>query len=284
MFFSIFKSLFRKRGKISNNHVYKRILSIANNEYLPQSVILFTTHKCASSFISNLLNALTENSLYKIVDYARAILKLGNQTSIIKPFQFLENNYSYFYKQFGEIYVPHRRPVCFPGIEKFKQIYFLRDPRDVLVSSFYSFSETHSPPINHQKQILFFENRKKIKALGIDLYSIENAKTWLKPIYQQYNFQKESAKSNHLYLSYDLFINDTEKFIKQICNFLNLSVSKKLITELTITASPVQNKIQSNTHKRSGKSRQFERELKPETINIINTILKEELDYWHFSI
>ena len=64
----------------------------------------------------------------------------------------MNSNHKNLFSENGEIYGPQRKPLNFSGIENYKKIFFLRDPRDVLVSAYYSFGKTHKIP-----------NQKKIK-------------------------------------------------------------------------------------------------------------------------
>lgn len=270
------------RNKFGNRKLaIDRIFSVKNREL--KSVLFFTTHKCASSFINTLFKELTRNSEYTSVDYMSTIRGLGDHTNIIDSYEFISSNYSYCFRQYTEIYVPLRKPVYFPGMEKFRQIYFLRDPRDVLVSGYFSFGKSHPPPHNSEKREAFLKRRAEINELGIDKFVLKEAEDWVKPVYSAY--REFSQKSdNVLYMKYDLFKDNTDEFIKEIVSYLKIEVDQSLINKLCKEASPVQKKVKSGTHKRSGKSNQYKSELKEETVNRLNELLKEELEFWDFNL
>jgi len=262
----------------------KRILNSWEEQHKPDSVILFTTHKCASMFMETLFTIISKGSEYKVVDYASIIYGLGDKVDIGSPYEdYLSANYYNLYKTKGEIYAPQRRALDFPGRTRFKHIFFLRDPRDVLVSAYYSFGYTHSTPTNTEHIAKFEKSRNKIKEQGIDDYALEQVETWIKPLYEDYQKLRESA-DNYLYLQYDLFKDNTTSFIQKIGNYLDIQIDDTTISKLIEIAQPTQTVENQSSHKRSGKSRQFVEKLTPETVGLLNEKLASVLAYWEFEV
>lgn len=259
----------------------KRIHLAILAEKKSPSVLFFTTHKCASSFMDKLFNMIANESDLRVVDYANTISHLADRTNIDEPFSFLEANYDMLYHQRGEIYVPCRRPLDFPGRDDIHQIYFLRDPRDVLVSAFHSFSKTHAPPPSKRKSVGFYEYRRKINEMGIDQFALFEAENWLLPIYEKYKIQRESAKSAKFF-SYDYYKQHTEEFVKEVARFSGISIPDELARSIANLASPLGATIQPDQHKRSGKSGQYEDALLKETVIKLNGIFSDQLEYWDF--
>lgn len=276
------KSFFKQRESTLTND-QADIITAYNSRSKPPSVIFYTTHKCASVFVNNLLNRITKHSDYQVKDYASAIWRLGNQIDVGSPYEnFLEEAYDQLYKTRGEIYAPQRKPLDFPGREHLKHIFFLRDPRDVLVSAYYSFGYSHGIPKAEKQKKKFQETREKIRDQGIDDYACEAAMNWLLPLYNQYRYLLESSNS-YLYLTYDNFKDDTNYFIHQISDFLNVDVPEKEIQEIANEASPVQKNQDIMRHKRSGLSQQYLQELESDTIQKLNELFAEVLSYWKFT-
>ena len=72
---------------------------------------------------------------------------------------------------------------------------------------------------------------------------------------------------------------------------MNIQLNENLLGKLTIKATSPFNKKNyrifyknKTSHYRSGKSRQFEKELKKETLVKLNTKLYKILEYWNFAI
>lgn len=100
-------------------------------------------------------------------------------------------------------------------------------------------------------------------------------------MYKDYQRLYETAESK-LYLQYDQFKDDTPEFIHRISMFLGLEVPKDIIDRLSREASPVRQGAPQLKHKRSGNSKQWETELKPETVEELNRKLHPILEYWNF--
>lgn len=263
-----------------------RVLEANQLTNTPNSTLFYTTHKCASSFMRKLLIKLSTEGNYVLNDYANAIWHLGDKLDIDQDkknflVQFLEKNYDRLFYIKGEIYGPLRFPVNFSNRNTFKHIFFLRDPRDVIVSSYYSFGFTHSLPANSKGKTSVLKVRDEIQQKGIDQYAIDFADE----LVQRYNGFKNLREScdSYIYLKYDDFTNNTKQFILNLSNYLNVSLNNNDIELLCKEASPVQKNIQKESHKRSGKSGQFVNELKPETQLILTSKFKDILLYWEFT-
>ena len=265
--------------------INQRLLRAQKAAKHPRSVIFFTTHKCASSFMNQFFMMVSNDNDYKVIDYASSIWGLGDSMDIGSSYEpFLEKNYDRLYFQTGEIYTPQRHPIYFPGIEKFKHIFFLRDPRDVLVSAFYSFGSSHSVPQNSVAKDVFLKEREKIQKGTIDDYVREAATEWILPLYKEYQNLRESTDSS-LFLSYDLFNSNLPGFIEELSQFLNFVPREEKIQEITRENERGKNTEENvSKHRRSGKSGQFREKLSTATIESLNVLLKDVLVYWKFKI
>lgn len=251
---------------------------------LPDSVIFFTTHKCASTYVSKVIQVLCEQSSYDAVNYASEIWRMGDSIDIESPYEmFLTRSYDRLFFRKGVIYAPQRRYLDFPGRTYFKHIFFLRDPRDVLVSAYYSFGYSHGRPENAKHKKKAQARRAAIKNKSIDEFAIEEARNWVVPLYESYAELRETSAS-HLFLSYDFYIEDPSSFITEICDYLAIDIDMSEKKKLIDLASPIQENLQPERHQRSGRSRQFLSELKGETIDELNEILENVLLHWRFSI
>ena len=85
-----------------------------------------------------------------------------------------------------------------------------------------------------------------------------------------------------LYVKYDQYINDVDKFIQQVAAYLDVEISQAGITRLAQEAAPVRTAVDLSAHKRSGRSGQYIKELQPSTVSKLNAVLSEELAYWSF--
>ena len=267
----------RVMGVINKKYKYKK-----NKNKSDDSLIFFTTHKCASNYIKELLNFIEFNSEYSTFDYGKLVGGLADELKIKGQVEgFLNLNYKKLFFSKGEIYGPQRMPLNFTGLEKYKSIFFLRDPRDVLISSYYSFGYSHPEPSSVNLKKIHLTKRNHIQNTTIDAYVLDQAKSWILPMYSEYNRLYLSCQ-NSLFLSYDLFINDTEKFLVNIFNFLNIEINDSEISEFAKKASPIVENVSIQNHKRSGRSRQWEYELSEEVQKKLIVLLDPILKDWDF--
>ena len=246
------------------------------------SVFLFTTHKCASNFISKMLINIENETDYIHYDYGYLVGGFVDKLGIIGDYEtYMNSNHKNLFSENGEIYGPQRKPLNFSGIENYKKIFFLRDPRDVLVSAYYSFGKTHKIPNQKKIKERFLKERNRINKISIDEYAIEQAEQWLLPIYKNYELHHRS-ESNSIYLSYDSYKDNTVVFLEEMFDFLKISLPN-LAIGLSKEANAIQNSINHDSHQRSGKSNQWKTELTLETQKRINIVLKDTLKYWGFS-
>jgi|GEM_PF-1663785 len=280
----MFEKIKQKVKHRSYSHrLQDKLETVLHNLERPRSVIFYTTHKCASTFAQRLFEVMARNANYELVDYAGAIWGAGDRLSKIEtPYEiFLERAYSELYSLNGKIYAPQREYLDFPGRHKFRHIFFLRDPRDVLVSAYYSFAFTHAEPSRSLDRDDFLAQRSKMQQQGIDDYVLEQAEQWILPFYRNYQKLRDTA-DDYLYVKYSLFINDTAKFIQQIADYCDLNPSTSDINFLVQEASPVQTTEKKKSHKRSGKTGQYLEKLRPETVDKLNEILADVLRDWEF--
>lgn len=248
------------------------------------SVLFFTTHKCASTFTSKVIKSIGSHSDYEIYDYAAAIYQLGDGIDAGDPFDFMTKNSDILFNRRGEIYGPLRMPVTIPNMDGFRKVFFLRDPRDVLVSAYYSFGFSHGLPGNTDRRRIFLKAREQIQNEGIDNYCLRALREWILPTYKSY-MEIRGREKNSIYLSYDLFKDDTKGFLTSLIEFLEIrEFPDRIVNQLSKSATPVQNRKPNKKlrHKRSGQSHQFESELKDSTLEELNRELTEVLRYWEF--
>ena len=291
----IFKNIFYKFYQSFFNFSVEKARILDSAKYLhdkeinKKSILLWTTQKTASTFIQKALKTLSKNSEYKYYDYASSIWYLGNLIKLKDPF-LIESDCSFLYREYGEIYGPIRKPFDLKDQNKFINIFFLRDPRDVLVSSFYSRSVSHEIPTNDLFRQKFLEVRKQSLKKGIDNYCLEYAEKWIIPYFKKYQYMRDNSPEIYFF-SYEFFQNSPGDFIRSLSSIMNIKVSENLVSKLTSKANAPFNKKKYKifsknkiSHHRSGKSRQFQKELKEETLLKLNTKLYEILRYWNFTI
>jgi hypothetical protein len=241
------------------------------------SVIFYTLHKCASTLFSSFV--LPNTPGLKHVDYADDIWN-GRDTG---PLDFSEK---------GCIYGPVRlsaswaspdflrlnTPATEPGfLASRRGLFFIRDPRDILVSAFYSFSRSHVfSPVPHITEFHALE-RKRIQPLTVDQYCLEKAPVLAAEFRLLTSLHKSCPRS--LLLRYEEMIDDFPAFRGKMSAFLHYP--PEILDEIHRRSRPREEE-NLNAHQRSGVVRGFCNKVKTETALQLDEIFRdvlEEFDY-----
>lgn len=239
----------------------------------PESIYFFTFHKCASSLFSDYV--LKNIKGLRHIDYMHQIYH-GKRNA----------NKKLIFKKRGYIYGPVRlsqptdsdskiiiSSTTEPEFIRDKiGIFLVRDPRDIIVSSYYSFGYSHN--LSRVKEIRERQiaDRNLIQNKSLDEYALDSADVQAK--YFEILGHIAMACERSVILKYEDMINDFELFISQLCRYVTLD--KKVIKEIYQRTRPKQEEDQLS-HRRSGKTGDFRTKLKKETIESLNKRLEKTL-------
>ena len=246
---------------------------------LKKSVLFFTFHKTATSLFASYVFPNIKN--LKPMNMAGKIYK-GNYDKKVR------------YLPFGHIYGPIRLSVnrespvneyfvepltSLSSIKNKKCIFMIRDPRDILISSYYSFGYSHSfSPVKKIRDLEISE-RKRIQSMSIDEYVRSEVKTINE------NFKLLSSLKNncgsHILISYEEMILDFESFKKKISNYIKLD---ELVYNEIFERTRPRMKENMTQHKRSGKIASYLDKLDSSTIDYINHILKPIINEYQYEL
>lgn len=168
-----------------------------------------------------------------------------------------------------------------PILKKLKIIMQVRDPRDCLTSAYFSYKLSHVPPKDPNKLREFMERRKELKDLDIDQYVVAEAAGYQNRMNILRNLM--DGHDDLLLLKYEDMVLDTERWLKQISDFLDQPITDELRATLG-------NKIDFSVkaedpmrHKRQVLPGDHKRKLKPETVDTMSGTMKRELDFFGYS-
>lgn len=243
-----------------------------NSKSPQQSVIFFTVQKSASTFIKKTVAALIGKDK---VDHIRltAYLNPKKQEKYYNDPAFMKK----VLKEKGFFYGAFKAPYPFPDLQKFKVLLVLRDPRDVLTSSYFSTLFNH--PLTATDMI---NKRKKFADYTIDKYVLELAPE-LQLRYKQYcdNF---IGVETVLFLKYEDMVSDFKSFLEKIAYYLDLEDRQNKIEELVQANSFKVKKEDKKSFVRNITPGDHKNKLKPETISKLNELFKNQLIRLNYSI
>jgi len=251
------------------------LLSIRNS---PESTYFFTFHKCASTLFSGYV-------LKKIIGLRHADFDLwithGKQS---RPVMFKKKGYMYGpirlstgpeSQAYKDLVAPTTR------VEFLKDkiaLFFLRDPRDILVSAYYSFGYSH--PLSHVEATRKYQERQRSRILGqsVDEFAMEYAPAILNGFEMVETLHQSCSRSivlryEDMILDWDGFATDLSKYIKIQRTVLNRIYKK----------SRPRNREEIGAHRRSGKPEGFRSSLTPRTVKCLNDTFKVVLDRYRYS-
>jgi hypothetical protein len=170
-----------------------------------------------------------------------------------------------------------------PELDKYKVILAVRDPRDMLVSGYYSQAFSHGAPSKSgDKYHYFMEGRKKAISSTIDQYALAES-TNIYSRYIKYNDLLLEADLNVLILKYELMVHDFRSWLEDVIEYCELDLGNELIDSLATENARLRTcREDIYTHLRKGTPGDYKEKLHPETIAELNNrlhIMLEKFGY-----
>lgn len=250
-----------------------------NSQSHSKSALIWTTHKCASTLISKIFLEISKIHSYKYYNYESRLLRLVETKKLIinDVENFKYRNFQFLFRNFNEIYGPLRSPILIDNLNFYKNIFILRDPRDVLISYYFwiTAGRKHLSLDKNQKE-KFIKLRSHMLKIGINEFCLEFSKSWIIPTYTKYyDFYKNSEYK--ILIPYSKIINDYDDFIKQLFNYLDI---KQNIPKKILDFNKYYKNGYKNDHLRDGSEGQFKFYLNDETNKILNKNLIDIFNKW----
>jgi hypothetical protein len=149
-----------------------------------------------------------------------------------------------------------------------RAIFLTRDPRDIIVSAYYSFIYSHKLSKNVEMRELQTKNLSTMMNQSIDQYATGEFSHHLLRSFENMFFLYDRCKDKIL-LRYEDLIHSPDLFISELNNFAK--VDRNTINKLYYASRPL-DLPDVNSHKRSGKTGQYTHELQPDTILKLNKL------------
>lgn len=244
-----------------------------------QSIVFISLHKCATTFFTN--TVFQELKDLTLVDY-QSYEYTHEADLTIKPIIY-SHGYLYavlrMYDRDHPGYKLTNELLKTSNLKNVKTIFWTRDPRDILVSLYYSFGFSHGLSTNSDIQAHQVARRKKIQKMDLDTYVLTEAPNLKWKFETMYEMMQQLP--NHLFLRYEEMIEDFDPMFEQLSDFVGLN--KSLYETMHAQSRPKQTE-DVKSHKRSGKTGAYLEKLKPETIKEINTVLAPTLQKFGYFV
>jgi hypothetical protein len=244
-----------------------------------ESVYFYTMHKCASTLFGRFV--LKNVRGLEHVNYASQLYRGGDADDIsfsergfvYGPIRVSANPSRPTYKQLIE-------PMCRPEFVRDKRATFLvRDPRDIIVSSYYSFGYTHGFSPLEQTATRQHERRQTISDKPIDTYAVESLPHILRTFEVMHALVQACERG--VLLKYEDMVADWDSFASGLTQHFDLS--RAVLREIYERSRPRQKEDQTS-HRRSGKTGGFREKLAPATVETINAALAPVLKRFEYEM
>lgn len=242
-----------------------------------KSIVFISLHKCATSYFSDYV--LRNVTGYKLIDYLQYlyqhdqklipdIKKYGHIYGVIR---LQEENHPRF--NFVESFLAH------PEFCNTRQVYFTRDPRDILVSSYYSFGFTHGISNVEDMKHYEIEKRENIRKQSLDEYVLNEAPVLRDKLLKMHNLIHGNTDCIHL--KYEEMIQEFDKFFEKFIEYV--PVNESIYDVFYKNTRPARDSGR-DLHKRDGSIQGYQYKLRNSTVDELNFIFKDVIQYFNYQV
>lgn len=269
--------------KQKTDSTHKEVINLLNgnsvsNPSNQKSVLHFSINKAATQHVKGVLHRFAKENNLIPIDYN------GYAFSTDLPYLDLLSHkemerYKHIFRPEGYLYsVLGGMVKNIDRMGDYHIILTIRDPRDILVSKYYSLGFSHAVPQKRgNKRSAFLRRRESVKKMNIDEFVLKDYPRVLSR-FQAYQDTLLTLYDNVTLLRYEDMITDYRKWLKDLASGCGFSISVPLINIL------VEEFEKSRTHSedkyrhiRKGVSGDYKEKLKPETISKLNEVFYQHL-------
>ncbi len=244
------------------------------------SVYVFSLPKAGSVLLDNIMRGLSEQVGVTYVSLMGEFFKLGlaeqdvpSTTSNV----FADNGYCFGgFRAFPKTFE-------IPNLSTRKSIFLLRDPRDMLVSHYFSMRSSHPDPgkiLTTSRQSL--QRRDKALVMNVDEYALDLASYYLRQLSRYIDVFKDHPE-NFTVFRYEDVIFEKRAWVADICRALNWNVSERARNKIADKNDVVPSAENEAQHIRQVTPGDGMRKLQPVTIERLNELFEPQLTYFGYS-
>ncbi len=258
------------------HRVNRFALQQARGRQLP-SLYFYTVHKCASTLFSEYI--LHHTRLLKPVDYADRIYNKGEYPELI----FHSKGHLYgpirvtSYPD-GPLFEPFVKHVISQQFIANKHcLFFLRDPRDVIVSTYFSFGWSHPYSANPEVKDFQELNRSRIQSQSLSDFALSESHR----ANEQYRLLAKliTGANSAEVITYEEMIRGDVRFFDILKR--NFHLKDAVVKECYERTRPVKTE-DIHQHRRDGSIGGFRKKLDRTVIDEMNAILSESLNFFKY--
>jgi len=255
-----------------------------HNENRHPSIIHFSVHKSATQYTKNILRrCASQNGMVPVgvPDYAfhtdfpyldrLSATEMRKYQHIFKPTGYL---YSFFGGMIEGI----------PALEAYKVLLMVRDPRDALVSHYYSLAYSHPAPEPESGKYAEFMNvREMARRLSVDEYVLARSDGVYGTLDRYRKLLLEKYPNTYV-TRYEEMTADFETWLNRLLNACRLIITDELRQSLLDENARLKPKGEDvHRHIRKGRPGDFREKLRAETIDQLNAKFGPTLEIFGYA-
>jgi hypothetical protein len=171
-----------------------------------------------------------------------------------------------------------------PDLDQYRVFLMVRDPRDILVSDFYSMAYSHpAPQRTSGKYAHFMQIRELVRRSTVDEFVLHEAGE-VRRVLERYKTLLVDAYPSVYVTSYEEMTEDFDGWLTRLLSACGLAISadlRRTLDEEHARLTPKDENV--HRHIRKGRPGDFEAKLEPETIEQLNTKLGPMLEAFGYA-
>lgn len=238
------------------------------------SVMFYSYYRCGSMFLSRALRELAEANGLQPLDYCSYFVKVCAEEGV--QLYEKETLAKAFHAE-GCYYGTLRRAYPIPDLDRYRSVLLLRDPRDCLVSHYYSIRESHT--LNNQGNL---EARREALALDVDQWVLKHVEEYRRDFLEFH--RNLVGKPGVLFLHYEEMVTAFPDFVRKVVEHTGLTGVQEVTDRIVAEANFEVSAEDVLSHKRSVQPGNHLKKLKAQTVAKLNDALSEVLDLFNYRV
>jgi len=245
------------------------------------SVYVFSLPKAGSVLLDNIMRSLSDRVDIAYVSLMGAFFELGLVEQDIPSSAsrvFVENGYC-----FGG-FRAYPKTFEIPNLSTKKSILLIRDPRDMLVSHYFSMRSSHAHPgkvLTTSMKTL--PRRDQARVMSVDEYALDLASYYVRQL-DRYKDILEKHGENFTVFRYEDVIFNKRGWVADICNAFGWELPERAVNKIADMNDVVPRAENEARHIRQVTPGDGMRKLQPETIHKLNDLFDKQLVYFGYDL
>ncbi|MCQ3936012.1 MAG: hypothetical protein DPW18_03075 [Chloroflexi bacterium] len=249
------------------------------------SIIHFSVNKAATQYVRDLLRrciagtgmisvGLAEYAFHTDFPYLDTL-----SAAEMQQYQHIFQPTGYLYSVFGGMIEG------IANLEKYRVVLMVRDPRDVLVSEYFSIAYSHSEPsLRGNKYQEFMKMRQQARQITVDEY-VAGECDRVHATYSRYmDLLLDDYPHVHV-AKYETMTHEFQTWLDRLLEYCGLEISDQLRQDVLREAARIQPKRENiQQHIRKGKPGDHKEKLKPETVERLNSKFSDVLKRFQYPL